>query len=166
MSVLVLNASYEPINVCSVKRAVALLLKEKAEIIEEGEGELRSEWQSLTRPAVIRLLLYVRLPRGFHRRVTRSAILARDRWECQYCGSPNKLTIDHVIPRSQGGKHEWTNVVTACVPCNQRKGHYRPNEVGMKLRHKPRIPSNDVFVYIAVKVPPLSWQGYLATSLT
>ena len=113
--VLVLNASYEPLNVCTVRRALVLLLKEKAEIIEKGDGVLRSETMELDRPEVIRLVTFVRVPRDIHRRrITRKAVLARDDWRCQYCGSEKPgLTVDHVIPRSRGGESVWENIVAA-----------------------------------------------------
>src|SRR5947207_6830246 len=102
--VLVLNATYEPINVCTVKRAVVLLLKEKAEVIEHAEWQLRSATQTIARPMVIRLVAYVRIPRETHRRkITRRAVFARDNWTCQYCGSRANLTVDHVVPRSNAG---------------------------------------------------------------
>ena len=121
--VLVLNASYEPINVCSMRRAVVLILKQKAEILEQTGRPLRSERSTLKRPAVIRLVTYVRVPRNMHsRRITRKAVLARDSWTCQYCGERKPgMTIDHVIPRSKGGEHVWENVVAACRMCNVHK---------------------------------------------
>ena len=101
---LVLNATYEPINVCTVRRAAVLLLKEKAEIIEHSTCELRSEHSTLPRPVVIRLVTFVKVPRDTHRRkITRRAVFARDGWTCQYCGARANLTVDHVIPRSKGG---------------------------------------------------------------
>ena len=100
---LVLNATYEPINVCTVRRAVVLLLKEKAEVIEPTERELHSATATMTRPAVIRLVSYVKVPRDTHRRkITRRAVFARDGWTCQYCGSRAQLTVDHVDPPLQG----------------------------------------------------------------
>lgn len=159
--VLVLNASMEPINVCTVKRAVVLLLKERAEVIEHGEGELHSETTSFARPAVIRLVAYVRIPHGYRRRVTRKAVFARDDWVCQYCGSETALTLDHVIPRSRGGPTEWENVVAACPPCNRRKNDRLPKEAGMKLRQVPKRPAAAVFVYVEARVPPMTWQQYL-----
>ena len=106
LRVLVLNASYEPINVCTVRRATVLLLKSRAELLERGEGTLRSERLDLDRPCVIRLVRYVRIPRDVHRRkITRKAVLARDSYTCQYCGREAAgLTVDHVIPRSRGGR--------------------------------------------------------------
>ena len=101
---LVLNATYEPINVCTVRRATVLLLKEKAEVIEVGSQTLHWATGSLAKPVVIRLITYVRIPRDTHKRkITRRAVFARDGWECQYCGARASLTVDHVIPRSKGG---------------------------------------------------------------
>ena len=120
---LVLNATYEPINVCTVRRAVVLLLKEKAEMIERAEWELHSANATMARPMVIRLVSYVRIPRDTHRRkITRRAVFARDDWTCQYCGARSNLTVDHVVPRSKGGPSSWENIVASCAPCNRRKG--------------------------------------------
>ena len=123
---LVLNATYEPINVCTVRRAVVLLLKEKAELIERSSRELHSESTTLARPVVIRLITYVNVPRDAHRRkITRRAVFARDSWTCQYCGSRSNLTVDHVIPRSKGGESSWENIVASCAPCNQNRRQLR-----------------------------------------
>ena len=128
---LVLNASYEPLNVCSVRRAVVLILKEKAELLEQGERKLHSESITLPHPVVIRLVTYVRVPRDTRsRRITRRAVFARDSWTCQYCGTTSHLTVDHVIPRSRGGASDWENIVTSCAPCNRRKGNRTPVETG------------------------------------
>ena len=118
---LVLNATYEPINVCTVRRAVVLLLKDKAEMIERAEWSLHSATSTMARPVVIRLVSYVRIPRDTHRRkITRRAVFARDDWTCQYCGSRSNLTVDHVVPRSKGGPSSWENIVASCAPCNRR----------------------------------------------
>src|SRR3712207_6222372 len=116
--VLVLNASYEPINVCTVRRAAVLVLKERAEIIDRSAGALHAETFVLPHPVVIRLIAYVAIPRDAHsRKITRRAIFARDRWTCQYCGSDRgTLTVDHVVPRSKGGSSVWENIVTCCAP--------------------------------------------------
>ena len=160
---LVLNATYEPINVCTVRRAVVLLLKEKAEIIEHADWELHSATRSLSRPVVIRLVAYVRIPRDTHRRkITRRAVFARDNWTCQYCGSRSNLTVDHVIPRSKGGDSSWTNIVASCAPCNRRKGDALLRQVGMQLRKPPRTPSAHVFIHVASPTIPVAWQQYLA----
>jgi 5-methylcytosine-specific restriction endonuclease McrA len=161
--VLVLNATYEPINVCTVRRAVVLLLKDKAEVIEHGEWELHSATSSLHRPVVIRLVTYVRIPRDTHRRkITRRAVFARDEWTCQYCGSRSNLTVDHVIPKSKGGGSSWDNIVASCAPCNRRKGDALPPQVGMKLLRKPRTPNPTVFIHVASPTIPSAWLQYLA----
>ncbi len=159
---LVLNATYEPINVCTVRRAVVLLLKEKAEMIEQSERTLHSAYESMTRPMVIRLISYVKVPRDTHRRkITRRAVFARDNWTCQYCGSRQQLTVDHVIPRSKGGPSTWDNIVAACAPCNRRKGDALPRQAGMELTHPPRIPNPNVFIQVASPTIPATWQPYM-----
>ena len=159
---LVLNATYEPINVCTVKRAVVLLLKDKAEVIEHSEWELRSASASIQRPIVIRLVTYVRIPRDTHRRkITRRAVFARDEWTCQYCGSRANLTVDHVIPKSKGGNSSWENIVASCAPCNRRKGDALPRQVGMHLVRQPRTPNPHVFIRVASPTIPTAWQQYL-----
>jgi 5-methylcytosine-specific restriction endonuclease McrA len=164
--VLVLNASYEPLNVCTTRRALVLLLKEKAEILEVGEGVLRSEKLSIDRPQVIRLISFVRVPRDIHRRrITRRAVLARDGWTCQYCGSSRPgLTVDHVIPRSRGGESVWENIVASCAPCNRKKGNRLPRELDMHPRSRPRPPGPTVFIRIASPRVPAVWEPYLLTA--
>ena len=162
---LVLNATFEPINVCTVRRAVVLLLKEKAEVIEHGDWELRSATRSVTRPVVIRLVSYVRVPRDTHRRkITRRAVFARDDWTCQYCGARSNLTVDHVVPRSKGGASSWENIVASCAPCNLRKGNALPRQAGMRLQRQPRTPSPHVFIHVASPTIPAAWQQYLAAA--
>ena len=164
--VLVLNASYEPLNVCTVRRALVLLLKEKAEVLENGDGVLRSETMQLDRPEVIRLVSFVKVPRDIHRRrITRKAVLARDGWTCQYCGTTRpSLTVDHVIPRSRGGASVWENIVASCAPCNRRKGNRLPREVSMHPRKSPRPPGPTVFIRIAAPRTPKAWEPYLLTA--
>ena len=161
--VLVLNASYEPINVCTMRRATVLVLKERAEVLEEREGAIRSERLELQRPCVIRLVRYVRIPRDVHRRkITRKAVLARDAWTCQYCGhQATGLTVDHVIPRSRGGQSEWDNIVAACAPCNRRKGNRTPHEARMHPTTRPKAPGPTVFIRIASPRIPPAWETYL-----
>jgi 5-methylcytosine-specific restriction endonuclease McrA len=162
--VLVLNASYEPINVCTVRRATVLVLKERAELLERGEGALRSERLTMPRPCVIRLVRYVRIPRDVHRRkITRKAVLARDSWTCQYCGreAHNGLTVDHVIPRSRGGESVWENIVASCAPCNRKKGNRLPREAEMHPRSRPTPPGPTVFIRIASPRVPMAWEPYL-----
>jgi 5-methylcytosine-specific restriction endonuclease McrA len=161
--VLVLNASYEPLNVCTVRRALVLILKQKAEVLEHGDGVLRSETMRLDEPEVIRLVTYVRVPRNIHRRrITRKAVLARDSWTCQYCGTEKPgLTVDHVIPRSRGGESVWENIVASCAACNRRKGNRLPHEIRMHPRSSPRPPGPTVFIRIAAPRTPPTWEPYL-----
>src|ERR1017187_1672350 len=120
--VLVLNATFEPINVCTVRRAVVLLLKDKAELLERSRWELHSESSTLARPVVIRLVSYVNVPRDAHRRkIPRRAVFARDSWTCQYCGSRSNLTGDQVIPRWNVGSSSWENIVAYCASCTRRE---------------------------------------------
>jgi 5-methylcytosine-specific restriction endonuclease McrA len=161
--VLVLNASFEPINVCTTRRAAVLILKERAEVLEERDGALHSERMTMQRPCVIRLHRYVRIPRDVHRRkITRKAVLARDAWTCQYCGhQATGLTVDHVIPRSRGGLSEWDNIVAACAPCNRRKGNRTPHEARMHPANRPKPPGPTVFIRIASPRIPDAWENYL-----
>ncbi len=164
--VLVLNASFEPLSLVSVRRAVVLLLREKAELVEATEQRLRSADHSFPIPLVIRLVHYVRLP---HRNVppTRSAIMLRDAHTCQYCGmmpGRQELTVDHVIPRSQGGEHSWQNLVTACKPCNQRKGSFTPDEAHMRLIRHPFQPSYVALVLLSNPVAADRWKARMGTA--
>ena len=162
-----LNASYEPINVCTVRRAAVLLLKEKAELVEHACWELRSDHASLPRPMVIRLVSYVRVPRDTHRRkITRRAVFARDGWECQYCGSRASLTVDHVIPRSKGGTSTWENIVASCAPCNRRKGDHLPDRANMHPRRPPRVPQPEIFIHVASPTIPTAWRAWLPDGTT
>jgi 5-methylcytosine-specific restriction endonuclease McrA len=162
--VLVLNATHEPINVCTTRRAAVLILKEKADVLEHDADSLHSERLTMHRPVVIRLRAYVHLPRDVHRRkITRKAVLARDKWTCQYCGSRKPgLTVDHVIPRSRGGKSVWNNIVASCASCNRRKGNRLPKEVQMHPRRRPKPPGPTVFILIAAPRVPRVWEQYLA----
>jgi 5-methylcytosine-specific restriction endonuclease McrA len=164
--VLVLNASYEPINVCTVRRAAVLLLKNRAEILEKGDWPLHAESLTLARPVVIRLLAYVRIPRDAHRRkITRRAVFARDRWTCQYCGHERgNLTVDHVIPRSKGGESTWDNIVTCCAPCNRRKGDRLPKQVNMLPVRRPKPPNPTIFIHVATPSIPAAWEQYLVAA--
>jgi len=162
----VLNASYEPINVCTVRRAAVLVLKDRAEILERGDWALHAENLTLPRPMVIRLKTYVRIPRDAHRRkITRRAVFARDRWTCQYCGQErSNLTVDHVIPRSKGGGSGWENIVTCCAPCNRRKGDRLPARAGMHPLTAPRAPNPNIFVHVATPRIPSAWEQYLVVA--
>ncbi len=163
-SVLVLNSTYEPLSVVSVKRAIVLVLKEKAEIVEATDAYLRSEKLCLPVPLVIRLVAYVKVPRFVNIPLTRKTVFARDHYTCQYCGRQlpkSELTLDHVIPRHRGGKTEWENVVTACKSCNHRKGSRTPEEAGMSLIAKPSRPRYMVFVLLGEARCHEAWKKYL-----
>lgn len=163
-AVLVLNATYEPLSVVSVQRAIVLLLKEKAELLEAAEARLRAENTSMPVPVVIRMVYYVRVPRNLGIPLSRRTVLARDQYTCQYCGAtPGRaeLTIDHVLPRSRGGATEWENVVTACRPCNQHKGNRTPKEAGMRLRREPFRPRFIALTFLSDSQNREVWRKYL-----
>jgi 5-methylcytosine-specific restriction endonuclease McrA len=160
--VLVLNASYEPLNVCSVRRAHVLVWKGKAEVIEDLDRPLRAASSTFRWPHVIRLLTYVRVPRAVQRRISRRALFARDGWRCVYCGSSTgRLTLDHVVPRSRGGESSWENVVTACAPCNLRKGDRLLAESGLSLTRLPKAPAPELFIRLSTPSIPARWIQYL-----
>lgn len=138
--VLVLNASYEPINVCAARRALVLILKGVASAEEVRPAAIHSTTWTMRLPSVIRLTEYRRIPIQT-RSLSRKNILMRDRYTCQYCLRvlPSaELTLDHVVPRSRAGASNWENLVTCCNPCNNRKGNRTPDEAGMKLVRPPR----------------------------
>jgi len=138
--VLVLNASYEPINICAARRALVLVLKGLASAEAHAPGQFHSQRQTVPLPSVIRLLEYRRIPHQT-RALSRKNILMRDRYTCQYCQkvlNTGDLTLDHVIPRSRGGETTWENLVACCNPCNNKKGNRTPDEAGMKLFRPPR----------------------------
>jgi len=138
--VLVLNANFEPINVCSMRRAIGLILADKAAMVVNGRGHIHTVNQLLPRPSVIRLEHMIHRP---HPRVklTRREVFRRDNYTCQYCGRHDTpLTVDHILPKHLGGTHIWTNVVAACPACNHRKGGRRLEDVHMPLLHSPKEP--------------------------
>jgi len=161
---LVLNATYEPLNIVSIQRAIVLLLKEKAEIVEAAKAKVRAEHLALDWPLVIRLVAFVPIPRRLPLPLSRRTVLARDFYTCQYCGAqPHKseLTVDHVIPRARGGTTAWENVVIACAPCNHRKGDRLPEEAQMTLRAKPARPRFVAIVLLGEVHTHAVWQKYL-----
>ena len=157
--VLLLNASWEPLRVITLRRAVLLVLAEKAEVVTETDGEVRSASLSLPAPSVIRLRYFVRVPYRARVPLSRRALVARDGGRCQYCGSSG-ATIDHVVPRSRGGQHEWANVVLACQPCNHKKGDRLLTELGWSLPRKPVAPRVRTHLVIGVTVAP-EWEPHL-----
>ncbi len=138
--VLVLNANFEPINVCTTRRALGLILAGKAMMIMNGRGEIKTIKESFPCPSIIRLEKMIKRPRPTVR-LTKREVLRRDEYVCQYCGQHvTYLTVDHVIPRRMGGQHTWDNLVAACPPCNHRKGSHTPEQAQMHLLRKPMAP--------------------------
>ena len=164
LPVLVLNQSYEPLNVCRVRRAIVLLYQNKAEMLENGSGFIHSIDCEFPVPSVIRLAAMIKRPFRLGRKLSRLEIFRRDHYACQYCGKETRqLTLDHIIPRYRGGQHTWENVVSACVPCNRRKAGRTPKEAGMKLIRQPAQPHDRGSFYIPAHYPSArsEWQKYL-----
>lgn len=162
--VLVLNATYEPLSIVSVQRAMILLLKEKAELIESAEERLHAARVSFPVPLVIRLVYYVKIPHQVALAPTRRAVMLRDNRTCQYCGATGSaavLTLDHLVPRSRGGQTTWENVVTACRTCNMRKGGRTPEEAGMPLRRRPGRPHYLAFLLLHEAAARDVWGKYV-----
>lgn len=142
--VLLLNANFEPLNVCNTRRAIGMMLDGKAALIANGRGVIQTVSASFPRPSVIRLEHMIQRPRP-RIKLTRREVFRRDDYTCQYCGrKPPNLTIDHVLPRHLGGAHVWTNVVTACAICNHQKGGRRLDESRIGLLTVPREPPASV----------------------
>jgi 5-methylcytosine-specific restriction endonuclease McrA len=162
---LVLNATYEPLCVVSSRRAVVLVLSEKAEVLHASEEDMRSERLALKVPSVIRLRYFVKVP--FRRRaaLNRRAVFARDGGRCQYCGGAAE-SIDHIVPRAKGGPHTWENVVAACRACNTAKRDRLLSETSMVLRRRPTVPRELTWITVAVGTIPPHWEPYLQTALS
>ena len=160
-SALVLNATFEPLSIVSVRRATCLVLSEKAELIENDGTEMRSERFTLASPLVVRLKYMVKVPYSRHTAMSRRAIMARDGHSCKYCGAPAD-SIDHVLPKSRGGMHVWENVAAACRTCNLRKRDRTPEEAGMPLVAKPYVPRESSWITLSVVTVPDQLKPYLA----
>jgi 5-methylcytosine-specific restriction endonuclease McrA len=158
---LVLNASYEPLSVVSERRALILVLSQKASSVVNKDEFWASESLTVQIPSVVKLHRYVRVPYRRAAPVTRRAVFGRDGHRCQYCGGPAE-SIDHVTPRSRGGDHTWENVVACCRPCNVRKGDRTPAESGLNLQTQPGPPRRFAWIYATTgfQVEP-AWQPYL-----
>jgi 5-methylcytosine-specific restriction endonuclease McrA len=156
---LVLNASHQPLAVVSARRAVVLVLKDKAEAIASNGMVFHAERYEIEAPSVVRLRYFVKVPFRVHAPLTRRAVFARDGWSCQYCGAPAE-NLDHVLPRSRGGEHSWENVVAACRRCNSRKENRLPEDVGLRLARHPFAPP-DGFRLSLGRLEP-DWEPYLA----
>ena len=157
---LVLNATYEPLCVVSVRRAVVLVLKEKAEVVHATDAEWRSERAAFPVPSVIRLTYFVRVPYRARAALNRRAVFARDGYRCQYCGAAAE-NLDHVVPRSRGGEHVWENVVAACRTCNTKKEDRLLSECGLTLRRAPTAPRELTWIIVAVGTVHPHWEPYL-----
>jgi 5-methylcytosine-specific restriction endonuclease McrA len=157
---LILNATFEPLGVVAHRRAIVLVLGEKAEIVERNGALYHSEHLAIEAPSVIRLRYYVRVPRRLHVAPSRKAVFLRDGHSCQYCGRPAE-NVDHVMPRSRGGGHTWDNVVASCRRCNGRKENRLPGEVGLKLRHPPKAPHDGFWLRLLVGQAEPEWLPYL-----
>ncbi|MGD0753145.1 MAG: HNH endonuclease [Anaerolineales bacterium] len=143
--VLVLNANFEPVNVCNTRRAIGLILGGKADMVMNGRGAIQTVKQALPRPSVIRLDKMIHRPR-LQIKLSRREVFRRDNYICQYCGRhTSDLTVDHVLPKHLGGEHIWTNVVAACAGCNHRKGGHQLGDVHMHLLHIPLQPPASAF---------------------
>jgi len=157
---LVLNATFEPLCVVPARRALVLVLREKAEVVHATDRAFHSERASLPEPSVIRLTYFVKVPFRARAALNRRAVFARDEHRCQYCGAAAE-NIDHVIPRSRGGPHTWENVVAACRPCNTRKEDRLVHEVGLALRRRPVAPRELTWIVVAVGTVHPHWEPYL-----
>ncbi len=161
--VLVLNQDFSPLSVCSVQRAFLLVYLEKADLVTQSQNlQLRSITRAYPLPSVIKLKVYVQIPyKGVI--LTRQNIFKRDNYQCQYCGTTHDLTLDHVIPKARGGKSTWSNLVTACRPCNTRKGDFTPEEIGLTIKNPPYKPSYILFLREYSGYSHTEWEPFLKT---
>lgn len=159
--VLLLNQNYEPMSVVTAKKAIILFYLQKVEIVERRDWMVRAQNVAIPLPSIVRLLCYVHIPRK-NVELSRRNILRRDNHRCQYCGTKrDPLTVDHVIPRRQGGQDSWENLVTACVKCNNKKGNRTPEQANMPLLKKPKRPHYLYFMQYLMGVSEESWKPYL-----
>jgi len=159
---LLLNASFEPLCVLPARRAVVLVLREKAEVVARNGVELRSERLTIAVPSVVRLVQYVRVPHRSRVPLSKRAVFARDANRCQYCDHTAE-NVDHVVPRSRGGLHEWENVVASCRACNARKEDRLLHETGMRLRRPPVTPHHSVLFTAASGALDPAWEPWLGS---
>jgi len=163
--VLVLNLNYVPVNVCTVRRAIVLLTKGKAELLENHAGQLHTVSRLIRAPSVIRLSYMVKRP-FLPRKLSKKEVFLRDKFTCQYCGKRvHDLTLDHVIPRRQHGSHTWENVVTACNRCNLYKAGRTPAEAKMRLGTVPRAPDPNPYLILQNRTILEEWEIYIPWSV-
>ncbi len=164
--VVVLNLNYVPINVSTARRAIILLGKGKAELLENHRGQVRTVSTVVEVPSIIRLGYLVKRPFA-PRKLSKKEIFLRDKYTCQYCGAQSQqLTLDHVVPRRQKGAHTWENVVAACSKCNLRKAGFTPEEAKMKLFREPRAPQPNPYRMLQNRVILDEWRPYLPWALS
>ncbi len=160
--VLLLNQNYEPLTVCSARRAIVLMFQGKAEMIQASDGlKIRTVTRSYALPSVVRLWQYRRVP---YKRImlTRKNIITRDGHRCQYCGATKgPMTVDHVLPKTRHGADSWENMVCACIKCNNKKGDRTLHEAGMTLLKRPTRPTNITFIQRHIGIPDHRWRQYL-----
>lgn len=161
---LVLNATYEPLCVVSQRRALVLVLTDKAVMVESGDHVLRSATTSVEVPIVVRLARFVRVPYRSQVPLTRKGVLARDQHRCVYCNAP-ATSLDHVIPRSRGGAHVWENVVAACGRCNHVKADRAVADLGWRLRTAPKAPSGAAWRILGSRRMDPRWSRYLRSDV-
>ncbi len=161
--VLVLNANFEPLNVCDTKRAIGLLVTGKAELMVNGRGHVHTARMTYPAPSVIRLEKMIKRPRP-RVKLSKREVFRRDNYTCQYCGrQTTHLTIDHLVPRHRGGGHRWDNLVTACPACNRRKGGRTAIEAQMNLKHKPaEPPATAAYLFGRHLKENAEWEKYIA----
>ena len=159
-----LNLNYVPLNICTVRRAVVLVGKGKAELLENHRGQVRTVDRLVDVPSIIRLIYLVKKP-FLPRKLSKKEVFLRDRFTCQYCGKKSQdLTLDHVVPRRQFGAHTWENVVAACSRCNLRKAGRTPVEAGMLLERQPRAPDPNPYLILQNRTILEEWRPYIPWS--
>lgn len=161
MTTLLINADYTPLRVISTRRAVVLVLQEKAEILEEGSDEYHSASTSVPVPEVIKLKRFVQVPYRARIPLSNAAVMRRDNHQCCYCERGKGTTVDHIMPKSRGGKHQWENVVAACRACNAKKADKTLSELAWKMRFQPFIPHGTMWLLLGIKVRSEAWAPYL-----
>jgi 5-methylcytosine-specific restriction endonuclease McrA len=158
---LVLNATFEPLCVVADRRALVMVLTRKALPLESGSSQIHSATLTLDLPAVVRLTRFVRVPYRTHVPLTRRAVFARDGGHCVYCGAP-ATSLDHVVPRSRGGSHEWENVVASCRRCNHVKADRSVRDLGWRMRSAPFRPQGAAWRILGTGRSDPRWEPYLA----
>jgi 5-methylcytosine-specific restriction endonuclease McrA len=160
--VLVLNGNYAPMNVCTIRRAMGLLLVGKANLVLNGRGKIRTVSRSYPKPSIIRLQKTIKRPRP-HVKLSKKEIFRRDHHMCQYCGNPSvNLTVDHVVPQHLGGESTWENLVTACAHCNHKKGGKPLTQTGLSLKRPPRRPPTSAkYLFSKYLTQYEEWEPYI-----